>query len=135
MCLETIDSKKDTIKKYGKSGYGWKVFSKTRGGGIRGEIFHMMENPYETGKRYKAIVEENSLRYTPGFHVFKTRKAARNWTYAYLRHSVVVRRVKWSTPIASGGQPSVWSEFNNKPPLDVIVAKYMTILPLKEKRK
>jgi hypothetical protein len=125
----------DTIKKYGKSGYGWKVFLKTRDGGIRGEVFHMTEGPYKIGKRYMAILKRNFLRYTPGFHVFKTREGARNWKYAHLPGSMVVRKVKWSTPFASGGQKSIWNELNNKPLLDVIVAKHMTILPLKEKKK
>jgi hypothetical protein len=133
MCLDIIDSKEDTIKKYGKSGYGWKVFSKEPDGMLAAEMFSALSGPYKIGKRYTAFVKKNFLRYTLGFHVFKTREGARNWSYSCPTGTVSVRKVKWSHPVASGGQHSALCRLNNKPPLDIVVAKYMTILPLKEK--
>jgi hypothetical protein len=131
MCLETVDSKEETIKKYGKEGYGWKVFRKYKDG-IRAECYPGGESLYIIGKRYKSKPSDNTP-YPCGFHIFWTRRAARRWamwpspnSHFFLGLSrLVVRKVKWSGPRASGTQ------WNKK----VIVAKHMTILPLKEKKK
>jgi len=144
MCLETVDSKEETIKKYGKEGYGWKVFIKYKDG-IYAERYHHGNSPYVIGKRYKSEPSD-STPYSCGFHIFWARRAAREWatwpscfansafnsyrpslglSELVVRSKFVVRKVKWSDPRASGTQ------WNKK----VIVAKNMTILPLKEKKK
>ena len=128
MCLETVDSKEETIKKYGKEGYGWKVFIKYKDG-IYAERYHHGNSPYVIGKRYKSEPSD-STPYSCGFHIFWARRAASWWaTWSYRLSAglpeLVVRKVKWSGPRASGMQDKE----------RVVVAKYMTILPLKEKKK
>lgn len=117
MCLAIIDQKKQT-KKYGKSGYGWKVFRENKEG-LFGEFYHLDNNPYVVGKRYTA----KSNKLCPiGFHTFIYEDEARRWCSKIQ----VVRKVKWSNPIYSGKQ--------SESGFDVIVSKYMTILP-EEKKK
>ena len=132
MCLATLDSKEDTIKKYGKSGYGWKVLKKFDDG-LYAENFHDGFRPYVIGKRYEAVSSED-VEYPCGFHIFKARASARKWAGYPVRTvyrkfcgltPISVRKVKWSCALASGTQREKWGK--------VIVAKYMTILPLKEK--
>jgi hypothetical protein len=132
MCLATLDSKEDTIKKYGKEGYGWKLFRKGEKGKLYGIIYHDIYKfaPYKIGKRYRAdtdvvIKTSHKESYRSGFHLYTTRREARwNCWKGYQ----TVRKVKWSSPIASGTQRF---PIGGK----TIVAKHMTILPLKEKKK
>jgi hypothetical protein len=124
----------ETIKKYGKKGYGWKVLKKYDDG-LYAENYHDGFRPYVIRKRYEAVPSED-IAYPCGFHIFKTRASARKWAGYPDRTSfsklwtmtpVSVRKVKWSCALASGTQGEEWGK--------VIVAKYMTILPLKEKKK
>ena len=131
MCLATLDSKEDTVKKYGKEGYGWKLFRKGIKGNIYGKVYHKIKDyaPYEIGKRYRAdtmtIIMNKKQSYCSGFHLYATRRDARWDCWKGLQ---TVRKVKWSSPLASGTQRF---PIGGK----TIVAKYMTILPLKEKKK
>jgi hypothetical protein len=140
MCLDTVDSEEKT-KQYGHQGYGWKVFRVTPKG-PRGVYVDNEENkPYKIGHctraRYALTLKTNNrdALYTSGFHVFLTRKAARD----YLKHisptpePLRVYRVRWAGPIASGAQSNNPFGFNVGPlhggAWPVIVTKYMTILP------
>ena len=133
MCLDTLDDKKKT-KKLGKEGQGWKVFWKRRatitnlekmtikldkGPGVYGEYYG---GPYKVGKRNKAgngaFMSELMPAYGAGFHVFLKRSEARKYKSFSCEYPLIVRKVKWESPVASGEQDGA----------RVVVAGYMTIL-------
>jgi hypothetical protein len=80
MCLNTLCDRE--LKQSEKQGIGWKVFSKAGSGLVFEYKMFNDKSEVPVGRWLKAehnFVEAYGFCYTSGFHVFRTRCAARNW--------------------------------------------------------
>ena len=113
MCLNKI-----TKTNLDESGVGWKVFV-MREGKLCGDI----QSPNKRRVTNKWLREEDfrqctGLRYSYGFHIFKSKEGAKKWVYSFPNNDRVIK-VKYRKGHTSGIQRG----FN------IIVAKEMLILP------
>jgi len=117
---------------------GWKVFYK-HDGKLYPYIswLRKMNKPYKINEWIrdgsKGDVNEDCFffkKYPKGFHVFKTRKVAREWKKADLQiydSKAVIRKVEYSHVVAEGEQHNY--SFSNGRWHEVDVARKMKILP------
>ena len=121
MCLHRV-----TKQNPKKEGYGWKVFEKTKCGGLVGQFYNgakFKEGVWNTDKNPGVIKDDvyRNFTYPAGFHIYKTRQAAR-----VNRHSLTetVRKVRYKEALVEG-------ELNDD---KVIVARKIFIFTTKETR-
>jgi len=109
MCLNIVTS---TTRDRKREGFGWKVFT-VRSGILSYEYFGgaISEEIWLKSK------DNGAVDYPLGFHLFRTRKAARKWKSSIQR----VRKAKFKDVLAEG-----FLSYYDK--LPVIVAKEMFIL-------
>ncbi len=112
MCLREVTS---TTRDRKREGFGWKVFN-IRDGKIYSECMSRKKAKKE-GVWLKSQDNGKAL-YPLGFHVFRTRKAARSWKNIDSAVGSRVRKVRWRDFLAEGLQ---WGS-------PAIVAKEMMIL-------
>lgn len=101
MCLSKIQKGKPEWRE------GYKVFRRNRDGTLSSELCNSsFERPLNTWikdkETYPLAVTEGREEYKTGFHVFKTKKGARNWDSPNLPS--VVRKVRTGNPVTHGRQ-------------------------------
>lgn len=119
MCLSRLMSIKEEkkYKKLVKRGFGWKFFNRNPAGQLCGAYYGagksmpvnrwLKSQDYESATKGLPIQMLSGSGYTPGFHVYLTRKDAReeatrvrNMTY----EPCIVKKVKFQDVVAQGYQ-------------------------------
>lgn len=116
MCLGEVTTTERNRK---QEGVGWKVFQ-IRDGEISGEYDRLPQIKIGVWLKSK---DDDSEVYPLGFHVFHTRKEAREWKSRSCDGNIPrqrVRKVRWRDFLAQGTQSGIG--------LRIIVAKKMMVL-------
>lgn len=97
MCLS---SQSPVPSSFPKEGFGWKVFASDR----KGKLFYWLyPRGYKKNKDGSLKTGVWNKSTGPGFHLFRTREAARKWGCLDRFYKSVVQ-VKYKNPIATGLQ-------------------------------
>ncbi len=120
MCLDTVIDKEHRPD---DSGEGWKIFLLGRSGSNRGKLVSWLKvehKHYEINQWYEAydFDDDDKVEYWRGFHVFKTYRDAKRYSFDHF-----LRKVRWRHHLATGLQ--IGGGYR----LPCIVAKEILILP------